>query len=336
MENMRDIVKLAVDAHKGTVEKYSVGQSQEALREALIELNGGSTKLDYRAIRDGKCPGLFALIEEILRATIPDDLAGNEFVQSMVDFRNVAEGDENLFLVEDAVLFSVDDIANGTQAIRRQRLAGPQEVVLPTTMKAVRIYEELNRILAGRVDFNHLIDVVAASFNRKIVDDIYTLWMNASAADIGGSTFYPAAGTYDEDTLLDLIAHVEAAAGGKPATIIGTKKACRQMQESIQSFSAKEELHNMGYYGKFFGTPVVALPQRHKVGTTNFLLPDDKLTIIAGDEKPIKFVYEGDPLVIMRNPEQNMDLTQEYFYGDKYGLGIVMAGGNAGVGIYET
>ena len=92
----------------------------------------------------------------------------------------------------------------------------------------------------------------------------------------------------------------------------------------------------MGYYGKFFGTPVVALPQRHKVGTTNFLLPDDKLTIIAGDEKPIKFVYEGDPLVIMRNPEQNMDLTQEYFYGDKYGLGIVMAGGNAGVGIYET
>ena len=336
MENMRDIVKLAVDAHKGTVEKYSVGQSQEALREALIELNGGSTKLDYRAIRDGKCPGLFALIEEILRATIPDDLAGNEFVQSMVDFRNVAEGDENLFLVEDAVLFSVDDIANGTQAIRRQRLAGPQEVVLPTTMKAVRIYEELNRILAGRVDFNHLIDVVAASFNRKIIDDIYTLWMNASAADIGGSTFYPAAGTYDEDTLLDLIAHVEAAADGKPATIIGTKKACRQMQESIQSFSAKEELHNMGYYGKFFGTPVVALPQRHKVGTTNFLLPDDKLTIIAGDEKPIKFVYEGDPLVIMRNPEQNMDLTQEYFYGDKYGLGIVMAGGNAGVGIYET
>ena len=54
MADMKEIVKLAIDAYKGHVEKYSVGQSQEALRQALVEANGGSTKLDYKAIRDGK------------------------------------------------------------------------------------------------------------------------------------------------------------------------------------------------------------------------------------------------------------------------------------------
>lgn len=76
MAEMKDIVKLAVDSYKGRVEKYTVGQSQEALRQALIEANGGSTKLDYKAIRDGKCSGLFTLIEEILSRTVIEGVQG--------------------------------------------------------------------------------------------------------------------------------------------------------------------------------------------------------------------------------------------------------------------
>ena len=44
----------------------------------------------------------------------------------------------------------------------------------------------------------------------------------------------------------------------------------------------------MGYVGKFYGTPVVAEPQRHKIGSTDFVLADNVLTVIAGDDKPIK------------------------------------------------
>lgn len=336
MAEMKDIIKLAVDAYKGSVEQYSVGQSQEVLRQALVEANGGSTKLNYKAIRDGKCNGLFALIEEILSRTVVEGLQGDEFFNAFVDFRNVAEGDQNVFEVEDSNLFVVDDTADGTQGIRRQRLSGINEVSIPTTMKMVRIYEELNRVLSGRVDFNHFIDVVAESFRQKMLNDIYTLWTGATAADLGGVAYFPTAGSYDEDALLDVISHVEAAAGGKTATIVGTKKAVRQLKESIQADSAKEELHSLGYYGKFYGTPVVVTPQRHKVGSTDFVMDDNVLTIIAGDDKPIKFVYEGDPIVLMGDPTANADFTQEYLYGEKYGLGIVLAGGNAGIGRYET
>lgn len=46
-------------------------------------------------------------------------------------------------------------------------------------------------------------------------------------------------------------------------------------------------------------------------------------------------VYEGDPIVLMGDPMKNADLTQEYLFGEKYGLGIVLAGGNSGIGRYQ-
>lgn len=335
MAEMNDIVKLAVDAYKGNVEKYSVAQSQETLRQALIAANNGKTALDYRDIRDGKCNGLFTLIETILSNTVIEGLQGDEYFNSLVDFRNVAEGDSPVFTVEDNNLFVVAEAADGTQGIRRQRLSGVTETTIPTTLKVVRIYEEMNRVLSGRVDFNTMINKVAESFNQKLLNDIYTLWAGATAAQMGGATYFPNAGAYDEEALLELISHVEAAAGGKPATIIGTKKALRNLKESIMSDGAKDELHNMGYVGKFFGTPVVATPQRHKVGSTEFVLDDDIITVIAGDDKPLKVVYEGDPIVLMGDPMSNADFTQEYLYGVKYGTGIVLAGNNTGIGRYE-
>ncbi len=335
MAEMKDIVKLAVDTYKGTVEKYSESQAQDVLRQALIEVNNGKTTLDYKDIRDGKCNGLFSLIEEILSNTIIEGLQGDEYFNALVDFRNVAEGDQNVFVVEDSNLFVVADAADGTQGIRRQRLGGATEAAIPTSLKLVRIYEELNRVLSGRVDFNQFIDKVADSFRQRMLNDIYALWSGATAAQLGGVAFFPTAGAYDEDDLLEVISHVEAAAGGKPATIIGTKKGLRNLKESIQSDGAKDELHNYGYYGKFYGTPCVATPQRHKIGTTEFVLDDDVLTIIAGDDKPLKVVYEGDPIVLMGDPMSNADFTQEYLYGEKYGMGIVLAGKNSGIGRYE-
>lgn len=288
MPDNSNIVKLAVDAYRGNVEQYSTKQSMEVLRQALIEANGGSTVLNYKNIRDGKCVGLFTLIEEILSRTVVEGLQGDEYFNQLVDYRNVAEGDQNVFLVEDSDLFYVAKIADGTQGIRRQRLGGYSEVTIPTTLRAVKIYEELNRVLSGRVDFNQFITKVAESFRQELLNDIYTLWISATSDQFGGTTYFPAAGSYDEDALLDLIAHVEAAANGRTATIIGTKKAVRNLMPSIQGNEVESDIYSMGYVGKFFGTPVVVTPQRHKINSTEFVLSDDILTIVAGDDRPIK------------------------------------------------
>lgn len=335
MPEMNDIVKLAVDAYHGNVGKYSTAQSMDTLRQALVDLNGGSTVLDYKAIRDGKCNGLFTLIETILSRTVVEGLTENDFFNSLVDFRNVPEGDQNLFLVEDNNLFVVSEIADGIQGIRRQRLGGVSETSIPTKLMAVKIYEEMNRVLSGRVDFNTFINKVAESFQQQLLNDINAAWMGATADQLGGVTYFPTAGAYDEEELLELIAHVEAAANGQPATIVGTKKALRNLKPAMDSDGYKNDMYNMGFVGRFYGTPVVATPQRHKIGSTDFVMPDDSLTIIAGSEKPIKCVREGNPIVLMGDPMSKNDFTHEYLYAEKYGIGIVLAGDNAGIGRYE-
>lgn len=335
MAEAKDIVQVAVDAYRGNVTKYSTEQSMEVLRKALVAANGGSTKLDYKKIRDGKCNGLFSIVEEILTRTVVDGFQGDEYFNALVDFRNVAAGDSKEFLVKDKTLFVVSDAADGSQGVRRQRLGGVTATTIPTCFKLVKIYEELNRVLSGAIDFNEFIAAVSNSFAKKLLDDVYALWNSATAADFGGTTYFPAAGTYNADKLLELVDHVEAAAGGAQATIIGTKKALRKLAPDIQGTDSKSDLYNMGYYGKFYGTPVVATPQRHKVNSTEFVFDDDVITIIAGDDKPIKCVYEGQSTIILGTPANNADLTQEYLYGEKYGLGIVLAGGNSGIGRYE-
>lgn len=54
MAEMKDIVKVAVDAYHGNVEQYSVGQSMELLHKALIDANGGSTTLLVNTVRKSK------------------------------------------------------------------------------------------------------------------------------------------------------------------------------------------------------------------------------------------------------------------------------------------
>lgn len=335
MPEMKDIVKLGIDAYKGNVEKYSVAQSQETMREALIEACGGDTKLNMRKLRNGEYNAAFAIIEQVLGATIMEGLQESDYFNALVEYRDLALGDENLFLVEDSDLFAVAEVASGNQGIRRQRLGGVTEVKIPTKVYAVRIYEELDRILAGRVDFNKMIDKVAESYRVKHMNDIYNLWTTSTQSPFNDTTYFPAAGQYNEGTLLTLIEHVEAAAGGKTATLIGTKKALRNLAMTIMSDGAKEDLYTDGFYGYFYGSPCIAIPQRHQINSTSFVMPDNVITIVAGDEKPIKFVREGDPLIITHNAFENADLTQEFCYIERTGVGIVLASGrNSGMGRY--
>jgi len=319
----KNLVQIAIDAYKGHVAgNYSVDDSMKALREALVELNGGSTKLDYKAIRDGKCNGVFALVEEIITKTVIEGLPDTCPLFDYVDFRNLALGDSNVFEIKDAGLFVVADMAEGTQGIRRQRVVGGEEIPVKTQVKGIKIYEELNRVLAGRIDFNELIDRVAKSFNAKINTDMY----NAVVGGFNGLVSpYKDGGAFDETKLAEIIDHVEAATG-KTAVILGSKQAVRKITgvTGADANSAKEDLYNLGYFGKFHTTPIIAMNNAHKVGGTEFVLGND-LYIIAGDDKFVKLVHEGDTLIINGNPLDNADLSMEYLMAQRYGVATAFA-----------
>jgi hypothetical protein len=89
--------------------------------------------------------------------------------------------------------------------------------------------------------------------------------------------------------------------------------------------SAKEDLYNVGYYGKFNGTDMICLKQAHKKGTSAFALNENKVFVIAADDKPIKVVDSGDGLLIEKEATENADLSREYIYGQTMGVGVICA-----------
>ena len=89
-------------------------------------------------------------------------------------------------------------------------------------------------------------------------------------------------------------------------------------------------MYDIGYYGKFRSTNAIEVPQVHKQGTEDFLFNDNVLTVLAGPVKPVKLVIEGNPLVNLGSFFDNEDLTQDYVYGQKYGVGFVVSAGAMG------
>lgn len=330
-----DVLKLAIDTMRGTVSgNFSKEDGSEALRQAFIEMNGGSDKLTVKSFRDH--PELFQIIEEIMPIMVEEGLRGDEMVFNLVDYRNIALGDENRFWTEDNSDLIVSRIAEGSTSIRRQRLNAGQYVTIDTQMHAIKVYEELNRLMAGRVDFNILVDRLTRSFTRNMRNEILACFESVTASTTGLNATYVKSGSFDAPTLRELIAHVEAATGAS-ATIIGTKAGLAKVRDndpnavSLASASAKEDLYNMGFFGKFDGVPMVSMRQAHKVGTDTFAINDNKIYVIAGSDKPIKFVREGEGLMISTDAMNTADLTQSYLYGERYGLGAIF---NQKMGIY--
>lgn len=337
MDEKDRLVKIAIDNYRGKSisDKFSKEDTGNVLRNALLELNGGKEKISRRTLHRGVANGLFAIIEEVLDVTIREGLEGNEFFNQFVQYRNLALGDKNEFIKEDNTLFVIDDIARGTGGLQRQRIGERKRVSIPVTPMGVRIYDELDRVLAGRIDFNEFINRVGESFAKKILDDIYMAFSSLNEAKLG-STMYRT-GSFDEDVLIDLIQHVEARTG-EQATIVSTLKGLRQLNDApmFEKFAGEaltNDIYNMGFAGRFGGTPTMRIPQRYKVGTETFIFPDNEIFVIAGDDQFIKHITEGESLVDYKQGLDNIaDFTQEYMFIDINGTGLLL--NNSGIGKY--
>lgn len=314
------LIKLAVDGYHGHLGEYSVKDSQEVLRQAMIEANNGKTSMNYKDIRDGKCNNLFAITEVLIDKVNEEGLKGDEFFTNFIEDRNTSLGDTNIFHATKPCLLTVADIAEGTQGVRRQRLEAGQDITVNTQLRAVKVYEDMNRVLAGRIDFNDLVDTVGRSFTQYDLDSAYLAWTSMFTKL---DPVYTQSGSYNEDKLLDLIEHIEASTGDT-ATIVGTRKALRKITTATMGEQAKSDLYSMGYLGHIAGTPMIAMKQRHKIGSTEFILPDDTVYIFAGDTKPVKRVTEGEVTMLMGDPMNKADLTQEFLMTKRTGISIIL------------
>lgn len=318
--------KLCIDAYRGVPTAFAEGNPTDVIVNKIKEANNGSTTIDYKAIRDGKCPELFAVIEELIDVALDVATLDDSPLKDMIETKNGEWGDKPEFLVPDNSLLTVDVVANGTQGIRRQRLIGGQKVPLTPVNKAVKIYEELILILSGRIDWVEFVNRVAKSFEREFYASVAKQFNNLSTARFTVT----ASGSPSETGLLNLIEKVEAATG-KTAYVLGTRTALRNFPMSQIGETVKDDYYAVGYSQNFNGTPCIRL-KNSLDAAGNFVLSDTRVYVLAGDDKIIKHYIEGEPIVIARDAADNADLTQEYTVIRREGIAVVVS---ATMGVYD-
>ena len=318
--------KLCIDAYRGVPTAFAEGNPTDVIVNKIKEANNGSTTIDYKAIRDGKCPELFAVIEELIDVALDVATLDDSPLKDMIETKNGEWGDKPEFLVPDNSLLTVDVVANGTQGIRRQRLIGGQKVPLTPVNKAVKIYEELILILSGRIDWVEFVNRVAKSFEREFYASVAKQFNNLSTARFTVT----ASGSPSETGLLNLIEKVEAATG-KTAYVLGTRTALRNFPMSQIGETLNDDYYDVGFSQRFNGTPCIRL-KNYLDASGNFVLSDTRVYVLAGDDKIIKHYIEGEPIVIARDAADNADLTQEYTVIRREGIAVVVS---ATMGVYD-
>lgn len=320
------IVQLAMDicngrdnAGKYTKEDGTELRSMDVLRAELISANGGETKFSYK--RAKRYPAVFEILEEILVLNSIQGFEGNAFFEEMVDFRDVSLGDANDFYVPDNSLFTVDTTAEGIASTLRQRINIGKTERVSTTLHTISCYEDVNRLLAGRIDIVQFIEKVRKSFEVEKLNAMHTAFVG-SVSKIPAT--FKETGSFVESKLLDIIAHVEADTG-MTAFILGTQKGLGKVTTAIVSEEAKSRHNNLGYYGTFNGTNMIRIKQSHTVGTYDFAVSDNVIYIMVGGEKPVKFVTEGDAIMEMNDVMKNADRTIDIFAGERYGTAVVIS-----------
>ena len=322
MADKNSIIKLGVDICKNQVNtefaSANRGEQMDVLRNALIEANGGSNKLNYKTMRNNV--ELFAIIENILELNDIQGFEENDFFVQFVDYRNLALGDENSFYIPDNTLFSVNTTAEGISDTIRQRINTGESKSVATSLRTIEVYEEVNRLLAGRIDIVEFVERIRRTFMHNRMNTIYKTFYDGIS---GLPAAFKQTGTYVEDNLINIIQHVEASTGGN-GIIVGSQLALSKVTSAVVSESAKERFNQMGFYGLFNGTPMMKINQAHKLGTYEFAISDNDLWVVTGGEKPIKFVTEGDAIFEQGDVLKNADRTIDILAGERWGVAVVL------------
>lgn len=325
MDTRETLIKISVDTYKGNKAVFSHAKDpNELIREKLIEANGGSAdfSLKYRKAHPVEEAKVFALMEDLIAANLKAGLSESSPLFKYVDYKNGKDGDAPSFKIKSNDILDVSVIARGSTNVRRQRLTGGGTKTLIPEAHTVKLYEEAPLIMAGKIDFADFIDRVSEGYAHDMSAEVCDAFVNATdTAHIISVT-----GTYDEDKLVQLISEVEMKNQGKTAIILGTKVALRKIKIDNAGESAKDDWYALGYYGKFAGTTeCIELKNAYKADGVTTVLPDDRIFVIASDDKFIKHYTEGEVLVVEKQIGDNADLTQDYLAISNYVTGVVLA-----------
>lgn len=302
--------------------EVSVDDALRAGFNRIMELQDDNKTIKPKVLREHKNE-IFAILEEVVQETVHEGLG--DVLEGFVEYRNLALGDTNLFLVPDNKNFRVATISDGNGNLRRQRLRDGQEYQVPVHIKGVKIYEEFVRFMSGRIDFLEMVRIVGESMVKEVKEEVYRAVLT-NFREGGAGTIYRqtiSAGVPTEKDVLSMAKHLEAKTGAK-VVIYGSALALSNLDIKYQDDSSNALRNSQGFYGKIAGIEAVEIPPMHEIGTDDFIFEDDAILFLpqTGD-KMVKVVNEGEAFIMDSNPIQRADLQTEYLLTQKMGIGVI-------------
>lgn len=295
---------------------------------AIMGLNEKSTKRQRDRAMKRHGMELFEVMEEEIDIKVETGFKESEFFNNYVEQRNLARGDSQEFWTDDKVILSVTKISGDHHDFTLQRLGSGESYTVTTSVYGIAVGADIDLYLAGRYDWAKLTDQCAASFVRKIQNDIFAEMMNAGKklpAQFRGT----GAITKDmKDKIDTLLEDVSMANDGAQVVIMGTRTGLQQFSNLIDinwiSDDQKRDMATMGRLGYYGPYTLFELPQRFALDDTSKKLLDPKKLFFMPqvEDKFIKFVDVGETEITeVTEKAARMDDTMKYEVQRAMGVG---------------
>lgn len=320
----KDLRQLCIDVYNGVDVHFENGETgNDMIVNAINKAFGGINLNDAKAVRNAIAYNKvdFEIINELIDTAINLSAEENSEVWNFVDFKSAALGDKNKFTIEGNDLLHVDVITHGTQGVRRQRMLGT-ELTVETTTKAIKIYEEMVRLAANRINWTKFVEKVGKSFDNDRFNAVTGAFSGLAAKATGDYKKGSVGTAFSEKDMIDLLTTVEN--DGNTPKIFGSLQALRNLNMAMAGDEVRRDYYNFGYMGKFNGYDTFRISGKN--------VPTDQIFVIGTDEKFIKMFDEGDTLTIAHNFTETADKTQELMVERTYGVELIMANK---VGVYQ-
>lgn len=313
-KTLTDLMKLSKDVYANKTLQFNEVDGNTALRRAILDAVGG--EWSYYAYMDNKGK-FFQVLSEVL--ALPLGAGLTKAFEGLVSVNTIGLTDKRVIKIKDSSLFKVCKVARGNNSIVRNKIYNKQ-ITVQTEPYGVKIYAEWDEFITGQVDFAELIDRV----KKSIASETALRIAGALADTFNASTnpLYNVAGTFAEASLDALIARVKAKTGMSVA-IYGTATGLGKISTSVVAESSKETYANLGYYGKYKGTPMVELPQSYLNGTETFALADNEIYVLPTGLNLIDLTYAGDPVVV-ETTDNNARADQQIEFQIVYNMSITV------------
>ena len=332
-----DIKTLMFDLYNNELEEgVSKKDAEETLRNMSLKIFGltkDSKKRDReRAYRDfGR--QFFDVIEEVTDFTVTTGLKENEWFNELVNYKNLNDGDENLFKNEhEEVILSIARMGKRHHDTMLQRLAEGETYSVETDLYGASVGADIDKYLIGQEDWTKLVDAITKAFVVMVQNLIFAELLEAPKKLPVRDGFVDAGAlnAANKKKFNKILQNVSVANDNAEVVIMGTMVGLQELENLINidwiASSQKESVATMGRLGNYGQYRLVEIPQRFaRNDVTKNMYDDNILWIFAsGENKMIDMVDVGETLIneITDRGEANANIADLMKYEVQRELGV--------------